>query len=146
MSSTRPPDTETVARALHSAAIHLLRRLRKTDDQSGLSPARLSILSVLVFTGEKTPGELARIENVKPPTMTGLLQGLEQAGMVERDVDQPDKRISYIRITPRGRRTLARAQKLRLAVLQSSLEKLGSTEIRLLADAAHLMENMAADE
>jgi len=58
------PHTETVAVAdrLHSAAIHLLRRVRKQDAVSGVGPAQLSALSVLVFGGPKTLGDLAAQE------------------------------------------------------------------------------------
>src|SRR5687768_18394616 len=59
-----------VADALHSAAIHLLRGVRKEDVQTGVGPARLSALSVLVFAGPMRLTDLARIEQVKPPTMT----------------------------------------------------------------------------
>lgn len=60
--------SETLAAAdrLHSAAIHLLRRVRKQDEAAGVGPAQLSALSVLVFAGAKTLGELATAEQVKP--------------------------------------------------------------------------------
>ncbi|MGH9778857.1 MAG: MarR family winged helix-turn-helix transcriptional regulator, partial [Candidatus Acidiferrales bacterium] len=53
-----------VADRLHSAAIHLLRRLRKRDLETGVGPAQLSALSVVVFAGPRTLGELARAEQV----------------------------------------------------------------------------------
>ncbi len=61
------PTHHAVADRLHSAAIHLLRRLRRTDEATGLSPARLSALSVVVYAGPRTLGELAGIEQVRPP-------------------------------------------------------------------------------
>ena len=71
-----------VADRLHSAAIHLLRRIRKVDEASGLSAARLSALSVLVFGGATTVGALARAEQVSAPTMSRLVSGLERDGFV----------------------------------------------------------------
>src|SRR5207248_10734714 len=65
-----------VADRLHSTAIHLLRRVRKQDVAIGQCPARLSALSVLVFGGPKTLGELAVAEQVKPPTMSCIVAGL----------------------------------------------------------------------
>ena len=62
-----------VADRLHSAAIHLLRRVRQQDVATGEGPARLSALSVLVFGGPKTLGELAAAEQVKPPTMSRIV-------------------------------------------------------------------------
>ena len=69
-----------VADALHSAAIHLLRGVRKEDERTGVGPARLSALSVLVFAGPMRLTELARTEQVKPPTMTKVVAGLEVCG------------------------------------------------------------------
>jgi len=74
---TRAHDAEALADQLHSAAIHLLRQLRKEDDTSGLSAPRLSALSVVVFGGPLTLGALARAEQVRPPTMTRIGTGLE---------------------------------------------------------------------
>src|SRR4029078_8011313 len=78
------PDPRVLADALHSAAIHLLRTLRREDDASGLSAPRLSALSVVVFGGRPPLREPARAEQVKPPTMTRIVTGLERAGLVER--------------------------------------------------------------
>ena len=104
----------TVADRLHSAAIHLLRRLRQTDDATGLSPARLSILSVLVFGGPRTIGELANAEHVRPPTISNLVSGLEGEGLVERRSDRDDKRVVRISATSKGERILQRGRALRL--------------------------------
>jgi hypothetical protein len=65
---TKDRDAEDLADQLHSAAIHLLRQLRKEDDASGLSAPRLSALSVVVFGGPLTLGALARAEQVKRST------------------------------------------------------------------------------
>ncbi|HEX9111775.1 MAG TPA: MarR family transcriptional regulator, partial [Terriglobales bacterium] len=63
-------DRSEVADRLHSAAIHLLRYARKQDVLSRQGPARLSALSVLVFGGPMALGQLARLEQVKAPTMS----------------------------------------------------------------------------
>ena len=81
-----------VADRLHSAAIHLLRRIRKVDEASGLSAARLSALSVLVFGGATTVGALARAEQVSAPTMSRLVSGLERDGFVVREAAEDDAR------------------------------------------------------
>src|SRR5436189_5969359 len=90
------PDPRELADQLHSAAIHLLRRLRKEDDASGLSAPRLSALSVVVFGGPVTLGQLARAEQVRPPTMTRIVTGLEGAGLVKRVADDRDRRLTRI--------------------------------------------------
>lgn len=143
MSSNISPDNTGVADKLHSAAIHLLRRLRNSDKDSGLSPARLSVLSVLVFSGAKTPGELAQIEQVKPPTMTGLIQALEKDGLVVRKAHAQDKRALTIRITAKGNRKLNHARELRLRQLRMLMKTLSRDEVRMLAKASRLMEKLA---
>src|ERR687887_2693253 len=91
---------------LHSASIHVLRRVAREDPASGLSAARLSALSVLVFGGPRTLGELAAAEQVRPPTMTNIVRGLEEAGVVRRDADPHDGRIARVRATAKGERIL----------------------------------------
>jgi MarR family len=83
------PALEVAADKLHSAAIHLLRRLRARDRESGIGPAKLSALSVLVFGGSRSLGELAAAEQVRPPTMSRIVSGLERARLVRR---HPTKR------------------------------------------------------
>src|SRR6478736_9503795 len=82
-----------LADRLHSAAIHLLRRLRREDDASGLPAPQLSALSVIVFGGPITLGALATAEQVRPPTITKVVSTLEEAGLVEREADAADRRI-----------------------------------------------------
>ena len=86
--SGRSPDA--LADRLHSAAIRLLRRLRAEDAASGVSAPRLSALSVLVFAGPRTLGELAAAEQVRPPTMTRLVTALEAQGLLARTGDPAD--------------------------------------------------------
>ena len=83
--TSRKPEAraEALADKLHSSAIHLLRQLRKEDDASGISAPRLSALSVVVFGGPLTLGQLAKAEQVKPPTMTRIVTGLEKDGLIE---------------------------------------------------------------
>src|SRR5271154_4830680 len=73
-----------VADQLHSAAIHLLRRLRVRDRETDVGPAQLSALSVLVFGGPRSLGELADAEQVRPPTMSRIVAGLQRARLVRR--------------------------------------------------------------
>src|SRR5687768_17230834 len=113
-----------VADRLHSAAIHLLRRLRVEDEALGISAPRLSVLSVLVFAGPKRIGELARIEQVEPPTMTRLVDGLVRDGLAVREADPDDARAVRVRATPAGRRTLQRGRARRLERLAVALRDL----------------------
>ena len=90
---TSTTSAEVVADRLHSAAIHLLRRVRKQDVFSGIGPAQLSALSVVVFVGPVTLGDLAEAEQVKPPTMSRIAAALVRAKLVRRVPDEQDARI-----------------------------------------------------
>jgi DNA-binding MarR family transcriptional regulator len=132
-----------VADRLHSAAIHLLRRLRKQDDASGLSAARMSALSVAVFGGPVTIGQLAKAEQVSAPTMTRLVVGMARDGLVTREGDPADGRVVWIRATAKGARILQEGRKRRVAALAAQLEDLPAAELELLARAADVVERLA---
>src|SRR5215218_6759188 len=113
-----------LADRLHSAAIHLLRRVAREDSESGLGGPALSALSVVVFSGPISLGRLAEAERVRPPTMTRTVQGLEAAGLVRRQADPSDRRAVLLRATAKGSRTLQAARRRRIARLAVLLEGL----------------------
>lgn len=129
-----------MAARLHSVAIHLLRRVRRGDPGSGLTPSRLSVLSVLVFGGPRTPTELAEAEQVTGPTMTRLLRGLEADGYVDRTPSPTDGRSVIMSATPRARVALEEARGRRIRHMRELLEELSESEWRRLADATALLE------
>ena len=134
-----------IADRLHSATIHLLRRLRRTDEATGLSPARLSALSVVVFAGARTLGELASIEQVRPPTMTHLVKGLEHQGLVKRESDDDDRRVARIRATDEGRQLLERGRQLRLKGLTERIRHLNAPDVAALEAAIPIIERLSAE-
>jgi DNA-binding MarR family transcriptional regulator len=135
-----PPRKTEVADRLHSAAIHLLRRAAEEDRAAGLSRARLSALSVVVFRGPLTLGELATVEGVRSATMTGIVNGLERDGLVRRRPHGRDKRSVNIEATGSGRRLLDRARARRIDHVVSKLADLSDDELELLARAAELLD------
>lgn len=140
----RRQDAERIADRLHSAAIHLLRRLRTGDAASGLSAPRLSALSVIVFA-ERPPtlGELAEAEQVRPPTISRLVKELEAEGLVERLPDPDDGRVQRVRATAEGRRLLQEGRARRVGALARNLERLAPGELATLEAAAGLLERLA---
>lgn len=135
-------DTTALADRLHSAAIHLLRRLRREDDASGLPAPQLSALSVIVFAGPITLGELAAAEQVRPPTITKLISALESERLVERIPDRDDKRIVRVRATARGTRLLHDGRERRVAALVASLAALPARDRALIARALPVLEKV----
>ena len=143
--ATTGDEAERTADRLHSAAIHLLRRLRREDARWGLSAPRLSALSVLVFGGRAlTLGELAAIEQVKPPTMTRLVSALEAQGLVARYPDATDGRVIRIRATAKGRTLLARGRAARVEALATELRALAPGEHESLSEAVTVLERVIA--
>jgi DNA-binding MarR family transcriptional regulator len=143
----RPPEeTAAIADRLHSAAIHLLRRVRKQDAATGEGPARLSALSVLVFGGgPMTLGQLAQAEQVRPPTMSRIVSGLEHSRLAERMMDAKDSRRVRIRATPSGERLLHEGRRLRIEYLARHLGGLTRQELATLDEAVKLLEGVLRD-
>jgi DNA-binding MarR family transcriptional regulator len=141
-SDTRHEENETADR-LHSAAIHLLRRLRIEDTVSGLSGPRLSALSVIVFAGPVTMSALAAAEQVRPPTITRLVREMEAEGLVKRVQGESDRRVQQVEATERGRRLLQEGRERRVARLAEALKSLPLRDRRILSRAAILLEGLA---
>jgi DNA-binding MarR family transcriptional regulator len=139
-----PPDAVGLADRLHSAAIHLLRRLRRTDALTGISAAQLSALSVLMG-GPRTLGELAAAEQVQPPTMSRLVREMETAGLVRRERDLHDGRVVWIGWTPRGEALLQQGRELRVAALARQLAQLSPADRQTLQSALDLIERLLQD-
>ena len=136
------PDAGAIADHVHSAAIHLLRRVRKQDVATGEGPARLSALSVLVFGGAKTLGELAAAEQVKPPTMSRIVAGLARSRLIEITADPEDARRMRIRATAKGTRLLQKGRELRIAYLASRLEALNPQDLAKLGEGVEILRKV----
>lgn len=140
---TQPIDEHlTLADSLHSLAIRMLRRLRAEDVRSGVGPARLSVLSILVFGGPSTVSELAEAEQVKLPTMSRLVNGLERDGLVLRGRDTRDRRAVRVRSTGKGRRLLEKARRRRLVTLVRRLESLSAPEEGVVREAERILRRL----
>jgi DNA-binding MarR family transcriptional regulator len=142
LESPSHPDVLAIADRLHTAAIHLLRRVRKQDVATGEGPARLSALSVLVFGGPKTLGELAAAEQVKPPTMSRIVAGLARSRLIEITADPHDARRMRIRATAKGTRLLHKGRQLRIEYLASHLEALAPEELAKLGEAVAILKKL----
>lgn len=126
---------EDLADRLHSTAIHLLRQVRVQDSATGLAPARLSALSVLVFGGAMSLNDLARAEQVRPPTMSRIVDALESEGLIRRTVNQQDRRAVVLEATEKGTAILWLGRKRRVKFLARHLSRLTEQERRQIDDA-----------
>lgn len=129
-------DVHLVANRLHSLAIHVLRAARLNDDALGVTPERLSVLSVLVYGGPMTLGRLARTEQVSPPAITRHVAALEREGLVTRAVVPGDRRSALVRATPAGRRLVERGRRDRVRTVASLIAGLEADDLVALDRAA----------
>lgn len=136
------PNPEALADQLHSAAIGLLRQLRREDDATGITSPRLSALSVVVFGGPLTLGQLAKAEQVKPPTMTRIVTGLEEDGFVTRRDDATDGRLTQIHATPKGRRIMAAGRARRVSALFAAVQALDRQGRRELESGIRVIQSL----
>src|SRR5205085_6336261 len=137
------PEAMEAADRLHSAAIHLLRRLRIRDRETGVGPAQLSALSVLVFGGPQSLAQLAEAEQVKAPTMSRIVAGLLRAKLVHRRTDKQDRRAVVIQATEKGTRIMQEGRRRRVEALAAAVRGLSQKEIAQLRDAAQVMEHLS---
>jgi DNA-binding MarR family transcriptional regulator len=135
------PGALEVADQLHSAAIHLLRRLRARDRRSGIGPAQLSALSVLVFGGPRSLGELADAEEVRPPTMSRMVAGLQRAGLIRRHATEDGRRVR-LEATAKGKKILWEARKRRVESLAQALALLPETELQRLGEFTSVLQQV----
>jgi DNA-binding MarR family transcriptional regulator len=127
---------------LHSAAIHLLRRLRVRDRETGVGPAQLSALSVLVLGGgPRSLGELADAEQVRPPTMSRIVTSLVRAGLVRRGKTEDGRRVR-LEATAKGTRTLQEGRRRRVESLAQALSSLSSEDREKLRESIDHLEKV----
>ncbi len=139
MSNTIRTDPVELADRLHSSAIHLLRKLRREDESSGLNAPRLSALSVIVFGGPLSLGDLAAAEQVRPPTMTRIVHALEAQGLVTRQRDENDGRSIRLGATPAGKALLMEGRKRRVDALAKQIESLSAGDQKSLSKASRIL-------
>jgi DNA-binding MarR family transcriptional regulator len=132
-----------LADRLHSAAIHLLRGVRREDAAAGLPPAQLSALSVLVFGGPTTLGRLAAAEQVRSPTMTRIVASLSAAGLVTREPNPDDARSTLITATESARALLIEGRRRRVGVLERRVSQLSVAERASLERALSALERVS---
>lgn len=142
--ATDATSDDALASRLRLSVARLHRRLRQSADP-GLTISQLSALASIERNGPLTLGDLARVEQVQPPTITALTSKLEAAGLVQRTIDDIDRRIHRVAITTQGARLLARHRKRKNAYLERRLRLLTDDERSTLTRAAQIMESLAAD-
>jgi DNA-binding MarR family transcriptional regulator len=138
------PGTELAPR-LRLAVVRLARLLRK-HSQEQATASQLSALVTVERAGPITLGDLAGQERVQPPTMTRIVAGLEEQGLLARETDLEDRRVSRVSITAQGRKLLERIRRRKTAFLAARLDRFTPEERDVIARAAELLERMVEEE
>ena len=144
----RRDDLRTVAGladGLRPAVMRLARRLRQMrDDSLDLTPSQLSAMSVLLNAGPQLMGELAAAEKVAPPSMTRVVNGLEDRGLVARHADPRDRRQSRVTLTDTGRELLLALRRRRSEWLAQRIVELDADDRDVLRRAVLVLERINA--
>jgi DNA-binding MarR family transcriptional regulator len=135
-------NSESIAQQLHSSLVYLLRSVRRADDGNELNAPRLSALSVVVFGGAITLGDLADAEQVRPPTMTRIVNALEAQGMVAKSKNEDDRRNIYISATVKGKRAMIAGRRRRIEALVHRIDRLSAPEQETLRSGIRVLDKM----
>jgi DNA-binding MarR family transcriptional regulator len=138
--------SQQLADELVVLAIRFTRKLRALTPPVELSGPEISALAVLVHGGRATIGKLSKMEEVRSPSMTRLIQKLEARGFVHRLSDAEDRRLQWIEATPAGREHFLAGHRRRLQPLVNVLENLSADERESLATALPLLKRVLSLE
>jgi DNA-binding MarR family transcriptional regulator len=132
------------AALLRSAVAGLQRRLRAQDEDHAIAPTGLGILGRLLRIGVANATEIAQLENLQPQSLTRALKSLHDAGLIDRWIDEDDRRRTSLAITEKGEALLRSTIRKRVAWLARVMEtRLSPAERDTVRAAALLMERMA---
>ena len=131
-----------IAALLHEQFARLTRRLRTLELPSGMTPERLSALSVIEKRGPISVTALAETEMVRPATMSRMITALGTEGLVKRSDDKSDGRGVLVSVTPKGRRAFQRAQEQRLSRFAEVVESLSDDQLVAMRDLTAALERL----
>ena len=138
------PSTTDIAAALRTSIGMLLRRLRQSKDDDGLTMPETSALARLDRGGPTTAGALAKLEQISPQSMGATLAALQGRGLIERAADAEDGRRVILTLTEAGLAVLRDRRNARTRLLADALaSEFTVAEIEQLGAAAPLLERLA---
>ena len=132
-----------LAHALRPSVLRLARRLRQVRaDSSDLQSNQLSVMAVLLNEGDLLMGELAARERIQPPSMTRIVNGLEERGYVARRPDPSDRRQCLVTVTESGRRIILANRQRRDEWLTVRIAELDPADRRVLRQAVAILDKV----
>jgi DNA-binding MarR family transcriptional regulator len=133
-----------IAALLHERFSRLSRQLRHMELPAGMTPERLSTLSVIDKNGPISVTALADREMVRPATMSRMVSALVDEGLVRRREDKADGRGVLVVVTPKGRRIYRRAHQQRLEQLAGALNGLSAEQLASMKSLASVLERLTS--
>lgn len=137
--ATRP----ALAGELRAAIMLAARRIRLQRGDVGLSDPQYTVLVLLSKRGPLTPGQLAELERIQPPSMTRTVNGLVELGLVTKDEHPTDGRQVVVSLTGAGKAEVRETRRRRDAWLTKQLSTLTPDERTTLAEATELLRRIA---
>ena len=131
-----------IAALLNDQFSRLSRQLRNLDLPEGMTPERLSALSVIEKRGPISVTALADKEMVRPATMSRMVSALVDEGLVRRREDKTDGRGVLVSTTPKGRRAFQRAHGQRLQQFSEALNSLTPEQLAAMRSLAAALERL----
>ncbi len=137
------PDVAPLANELRLAIHRLTRRLRQEHPNTDLTLTQISALAIIWREGPITAGDLALREQVRPPSITRVVDGLENAGVVVRKDNPADGRQVLVEITGEGVKRMESYVASRQAWLAQQLAGLSVKDREILHRAAAVLNELA---
>lgn len=136
-------DVASLANELRLSIHRLTRRLRQQHPDHDLTLTQISALAIIWREGPITAGELAQREQVRPPSITRVVDGLEAAQMVVRKDNPADGRQVLVEITQDGIARMESYVEAREAWLAQQLRDLPAKDQEILHRAAVILNDLA---
>ncbi|MBM2822068.1 MAG: transcriptional regulator protein [Thermoleophilia bacterium] len=138
--------TDAVAAELRPVLLRLARELRKETEQLGVTARQATLLWLVKRSPGLSLAELAAEEGISPPALSGHVDRLERAGLIERVRSSEDRRRVGLRLTDEGTRLLRRVRARRTTWLTDRLGTLEPAELAAVESAIPALQRLLGDD
>ena len=137
---------ELVADDLRPVLLRLARELRKETEQLGVTARQTTLLWLVKRSPGLSLAELAAEEGISPPAMSGHVDRLEAAGLIERVRSTQDRRRVGLRLTEEGTKLMRRVRARRTTWLAEHLRSLEPAELAAVEGAIPALQRLLGDD
>jgi DNA-binding MarR family transcriptional regulator len=137
---------ELVAADLRPVLLRLARELRKETEQLGVTARQATLLWLVKRNPGLSLAELAAEEGISPPALSGHVDRLERAGLLERIRSSEDRRRVGLRLTDEGVQLMRRIRARRTTWLATRLRTLAPEELEAIDASLPSLERLLGDD